>query len=95
MGSPILLEKTSKNIKQPAISDQLLQCNYAQNFDDFSILDMDFNKFKLLLRESLLIKHDKPISNKTINLFPNLLRLYCGEQDILQNIPSERLNSTP
>ena len=69
-GSPILQENASKTLKQSAISDHLLQCNCAINFDDFSILATDYNKFKLLLRESLLIKRDKPILNRTIKSFP-------------------------
>ena len=62
--------KRLKNVKQSVISDHLLQCNCAINFDDFSILATDCNKFKLLLRESLLIKRDKPILNRTIKSFP-------------------------
>ena len=58
MGSPILLKNTSKNFKQSAISDHPLQPNCAINFDDSSILPMDSNKFKLLVRESFLIKSD-------------------------------------
>ena len=65
-GSPILQE----NVKQSAISDHLLQCNYAINFNDFGILATDCNKFKLLLRDSLLTKFDKPILNSTIKSFP-------------------------
>ena len=65
-----LTGKRLKNVKQSAISDHLLQCNWAINFDDFSILATDCNKFKLLLRESLLIKRDKPILNRTIKSFP-------------------------
>ena len=56
-----LTGKCLKNVKKSAISDHLLQCNCAINFDDFSILATDCNKFKLLLRECLLIKRDKPI----------------------------------
>ena len=51
-------------------SQQKEQCNCTINFDDFSILATDSNKFKLLLRESLLIKRDKPILNRTIKSFP-------------------------
>ena len=69
-GSSILQENALRNVKQSAISDHLLQCNCAINFDDFSILARDCNKFKLLLRESLLIKRDKPILNRTIKSFP-------------------------
>ena len=42
--------KRLKNVKQSAISDYLLQCNCAINFDDFRILAVDSNKFKLILR---------------------------------------------
>ena len=62
--------KLLKNVKQSAISGHLLQCNCVINFDDFSILATDCNKFKLLLRDSLLKKRDKPILNKTIKSFP-------------------------
>ena len=34
------------------------------------ILAAESNKFKLILRESLLIKRDKPILNRTIKSFP-------------------------
>ena len=37
---------------------------------DFNILATESNKFKLLLRESLLIKLGKPILNRTIKSFP-------------------------
>ena len=65
-----LTGKRLKNVKQFAISDHLLQCNCAINFDDFSILATDCNKFNLILRESLLIKRGKPILNRTIKSFP-------------------------
>ena len=70
MGISNLTGKRLKNVKQSAISDHLLQCNCAINFDDFSILATDCNKFKLLLGENLLIKRDKPILNRTIKSFP-------------------------
>ena len=70
MGISNLTGKCLKNVKQSAISDHLLQCNCAINFDNFSILATDCNKFKLLLRESFLIKRDKPILNRTIKSFP-------------------------
>ena len=60
MGISNLTGKHTKNIKQPAISDPLLQCNYMINFDNFDISAAESSKFKLLLRESLLIKTDKP-----------------------------------
>ena len=70
MGISNLTEKRLKSIKQSAISDHLLQCNCTINFDNFDILAAESNKFKLLIRESLLIKRDKPILNRTIQSFP-------------------------
>ena len=73
MGSPILQENTSKTLHSLQYLTTLLQFNCVNsfiNFDDFSILAKDCNKFKLLLRESLLIKSDKPILNRTIKSFP-------------------------
>ena len=58
--------KCLKNVIQSVISDHLLQCDWPINFDDFSTIATNSNKFKLLLKESLLIQLDKPILNKTI-----------------------------
>ena len=65
-----LIGKCLQNVKQSAISDHLLQRNCTRNFDNFDILAAESNKFKLLLRESLLIKHDKPVLNRKIKSFP-------------------------
>ena len=54
MGISSLTGKRLKKVKQSAISDHLLQCNCIITFD----------VFKLLLRESLLIKRDKPFLNR-------------------------------
>ena len=68
MGISNLRGKGLKNVKQSAISDHLLQCNCTINFDNSDILAAESNK--LFLRESLLIKRDKPILNRTIKPFP-------------------------
>ena len=39
------------------------------DFDNFDILAAESNKFKLLLRERLLIKRDKPILNRAVKSF--------------------------
>ena len=70
MGISNLTGKRLKNVKESALSDHLLQCNCTINFDSFDILAAESNTFKLLLRESLLIKCDKPILNRTIKSFP-------------------------
>ena len=44
MGISNLKGKRLKYVKQSAVSDWLLQCNCAINFDDFGILATDYNK---------------------------------------------------
>ena len=60
-----LTEMRLKSVKQSAVSDHLLECNCSIDFDHFDILASDANKFKLLTKESLLIKRDQPQLNKT------------------------------
>ena len=57
-------------VKQLAVSDHLFECNYSIDFDHFDILASDTNRFRLLIKESLLIKRDQPQLNKTIKSFP-------------------------
>ena len=52
-----------------AISDYLLQYDCPIGLDDFDILASDSNKFKLLVKESLLIKRDKLVLNRTATSF--------------------------
>ena len=69
MGTSNLTGKRLKNAKESAISDHLLQCDSTITFDDFDILVSYSNKFKLLIKESLFIKRDKPVLNRTTNSF--------------------------
>ena len=70
MGISNLTEKRVKNVKQSAVSDQLLQCDCSINFDNFDNLASETNNFKLLIKESLLIMRDKPVLNRTTTSFP-------------------------
>ena len=70
MGISNLTEKRVKNMKESAVSDHHLHCDYVISFDDFDVLATDTNKFRLLVKESLLIKRDKPVLNSTIRSFP-------------------------
>ena len=70
MGISNLTGKRLKCVKQSAVSDHLLECNCSIDFDHFDILASDANKFRLLIKESLLIKRDQPQLNKTIKSFP-------------------------
>ena len=60
-----LTGKWFKNIKDSAVSDHLLQCNCTIDFDHFDILANDVGKFNLLVKESLLIKRENPVLNRT------------------------------
>ena len=70
MGTSNLTGKRIKNSKESAISDHLLQCDSAITLDDFYVLAFDSKKFKLLIKESLLMEGDKPVLNRTIKSFP-------------------------
>ena len=63
-----------KCVKQSAVSDHLLECNCLIDFDHFDILASDANRFRLLIKESLLIKRDQPQLSKTFKSF--LLKLF-------------------
>ena len=65
-----LTGKLVKNVKQTAVSDHLLQCNCAIDFDHFNVLPSKINSFRLIIKDSLLIKRDKPILNCTVKSFP-------------------------
>ena len=69
MGISNLTGKRLKCVKQSAVSDHLLECNCSIDFDHLDILASDTSKFRLLIKKSLLIKHDQPQSNKTITSF--------------------------
>ena len=67
---------TFKHVKPSAeslIRDHLLFCNHDPSFGDFTILAQGTNNFLLEIKESLLIKRDKPILNKNISSAPLFL----------------------
>ena len=57
-------------MKESAAFDHLLQCDCTVDFDHFDILASDINVFRLLIKESLLIKRDKPVLYGTLQSFP-------------------------
>ena len=68
MGVSNLTGKRSKNIKDSAFSDHLLQYNCTIDFDHFEILATDVvSKFNLLVKGKLLIKRDNPVFNPIQN----------------------------
>ena len=74
MGVSNLTGKRLKYVKQSAVSDHPLECNYSIVFDHFDILASDANRFRLLIKESLLSKRDQPQLSKIIKSF--LLKLF-------------------
>ena len=69
MGVSNLTGKRLKNIKDLAVSDHLLQYNCTIDFDHFDILATDVSKFNHLVNESLVIKRDNPVLNRTTKSF--------------------------
>ena len=61
------------NSKKSAIFDQILVKDHDASFEDFTILLKENNKFKLHLKQSLLIKCDKPEHDKNIYSYPWLI----------------------
>ena len=57
-------------MKESAVSEHRLQCDCFISFDDFDVLASDTNNFRLIIKESLLIKQVEPSLNCTIKLFP-------------------------
>ena len=70
MGISNLTGKRVKNAKESAIFDHLLQCDCTIDFDHFDNLTSDINNFRLLIKENLLIKRDRPFLNRTVKSFP-------------------------
>ena len=68
IGISFLTFKKTKPSKESAIRDHLLNCNNIPPFEEFTILTNGNNKFDLEIKESLLIKRDRPILNKKLVL---------------------------
>ena len=67
--SPLTFNKI-KPSDESSVRDHLLLCNHSPSFEDFTILAHGTNKFSLEIKESLLIKRDKPVLNKNISSAP-------------------------
>ena len=65
--SPLTFREV-KPSKESAIRDHLLNCNNNDGtFDEFTILAYGHHKYVLEIKESLLIKGDRPVLNKNIS----------------------------
>ena len=70
LGMPPLTGKQVRNPKKSAIFDHILLNGHDASFEDFTILLKENNRFKLHLKESLLIKRDKQELNRNIYSYP-------------------------
>ena len=69
-----LTGKWVKIPKKSVIFDHILLNRHDASFEDFKILLKENNRFKLHLKESLLIKRDKPELNR--NIYSYALELF-------------------
>ena len=67
IGISTLTFKKTKPSRESAIWDHCLNCSNISSFEEFTILTNGNNKFVLEIKESLLIKRDRPILNKNIS----------------------------
>ena len=70
LGMTPLTRKRVKNPKKSAIFDHIFLKGHDASSEDFAIFLKENNKFKLHLKESLLIKRDKPELNRNIYSYP-------------------------
>ena len=67
IGISLLTFGKVKPSKESAIRDHLLNCNNIPSFDEFTILAYGYHKYILEIKESLLIKRNRPVLNKNIS----------------------------
>ena len=65
-----LTQKGARNPKNFAIIEHIFLKGHNPTYDKFSILTIETNEFKLHLKESLLIKSDKPELNRNCYTYP-------------------------
>ena len=84
MGISNLTGKRLQSGKQPAVPDDLHECNYSADFDHFDILSSDAHKFRLLIKgkfidqtwQAPVKQNHQVISVKTIWLKNSLIDLH-------------------
>ena len=70
LGISALTGKRVKGDDDSAFKEHLLFCNQAPDFEDFSILAISKNDFKVKLMENLLINRHHPPLNKNKQSLP-------------------------
>ena len=69
LGLTPLIGKRVRNPKESVIYDYILLNGHDASFEDFTIFLTENNRFQLHLKESLLIKHDKPELDRNIYIY--------------------------
>ncbi|XP_057296240.1 uncharacterized protein LOC130625194 [Hydractinia symbiolongicarpus] len=73
MAVSALTGKSVKSINPSAVLEHVVFCKNRPSLDNFSIISSASNNFDLELKESLLIRRDKPILNRNIASMPLFL----------------------
>ena len=68
LGISALAGKRVKGDDDSGIKEHLSFCNHEPDFEDFSILATNSNKFKVTLMKSLLINKDHPENKQSLPL---------------------------
>ena len=58
--------KRANNNKKSSIKDHCLLSGHVYPFEDFTVLNLESNKFKQFIKESLLVTKDTPLLNKQV-----------------------------
>ena len=69
VGISNLTGKGFKSVKVSAVSDHVQQCDCTVDFNHLDVLVSDKNSFRLLIKESLTIKREKPVLKCTVKSF--------------------------
>ena len=64
MSMPALTENRVNDNEKPAFKDHCLLAGHVYSFDDFHVFNYELHNFKCLIKESLLVTKDKPLSRK-------------------------------
>ena len=61
-----LTRKRDNNNKKSSVKDHCLLSGHVCSFKVFTVLNYESHKFRRLIKESLLVTKDKPLSNKQV-----------------------------
>ena len=82
-----LLGKKINNTKKPAFKNYCLSSSHVRSFYDFTVLNYESNKFKRLVKESLLVTKDQPLLSLFLSfiLLLSLIMFYFFFESVYKN----------